>query len=90
MKRIAVLTSGGDSPGMNAAIRSVVRYADFKKIEVLGAIAGYRGLVNADLIPLGRRSVSNIINRGGTILKTARCEEFKTEEGLKKAVNGIK
>lgn len=90
MKRIAVLTSGGDSPGMNAAIRSVVRYADFKKIETLGVIAGYRGLINGDVIPLNRRSVSNIINRGGTILKTARSEEFKTEQGQKKAVEVIK
>lgn len=90
MKRIAVLTSGGDSPGMNAAIRAVVRYAGFKNIETVGVIAGYKGLVNADFIPLYHCSVSNIINRGGTILKTARCEEFKTEAGQKKAVENLK
>lgn len=75
---------------MNAAIRAVVRYADFKKIETLGVIAGYKGLVEGNIISLNRRSVSNIINRGGTILKTARCEEFKTKQGQKKAVEVIR
>ncbi|MFH1577675.1 MAG: 6-phosphofructokinase [Candidatus Omnitrophota bacterium] len=90
LKRIGVLTSGGDAPGMNAAIRSVVRYAIHNKLEVRGIISGYAGLINADLKPLNHRSVSNIINRGGTILKTARCREFLTQAGQKKAVEVIK
>lgn len=86
MKRIGVLTSGGDSPGMNAAVRSVVRSALTKKLEVMGIFRGYAGLLNEEIRPLNHRSVSNIINRGGTILKTSRSEEFKTREGQKKAV----
>ena len=73
IKRIGVLTSGGDVPGMNAAIRSIVRYAIHNNLEVMGIMRGYSGLINDELISLNHRSVSNIVNRGGTILKTARC-----------------
>jgi len=90
MKRIGVLTSGGDAPGMNAAVRSVVRYAIHNKIEVMGIFRGYQGLINEEMKLLDHRSVSNIINRGGTILKTMRCEEFKTKEGRKRAAEIIK
>ena len=86
MKTIAVLTSGGDAPGMNAAIRAVVRTACENGIRVLGVIRGYNGLINGDFIEMDLRSVSDIINRGGTILYTARCKEFATEEGMRKAV----
>ena len=84
------MTSGGDSPGMNAAIRSVVRTAIYRGVEVMGIFRGYAGLIEGDLQLLDHRSVSNIINRGGTILKTARCEEFKTRLGQRKAVEIIK
>ncbi|MFH1440695.1 MAG: 6-phosphofructokinase [Candidatus Omnitrophota bacterium] len=90
MKRIGVLTSGGDGSGMNAAIRSVVRFAIHHKLEVMGIFRGYAGLINEELKLLDHRSVSNIINRGGTILKTARCPEFMTEEGQRRAVEVIK
>jgi len=90
MKRIGVLTSGGDSPGMNAALRAVVRTALSRKIEVAGIFGGYSGLINGDVKTLGHRSVSNIISRGGTILKTSRCEEFKTKEGQEKAIEILK
>jgi len=90
IKRIGVLTSGGDAPGMNAAIRSVVRYAISNKLEVMGIFRGYMGLINEDLKLLNHRSVSNIINRGGTILKTVRCPEFLAEEGQARAVETIK
>jgi 6-phosphofructokinase 1 len=90
IKRIGVLTSGGDAPGMNAAIRSVVRYAIHNKLEVVGIFRGFAGLINGELKQLNHRSVSNIINRGGTILKTARCDEFLTEEGQRQAVGVIK
>ena len=90
IKRIGVLTSGGDAPGMNAAIRSVVRYGVHHKLEVIGIFRGYAGLINGDLKPLDHRSVSGIINRGGTILETARCDEFLTEEGRRKAVEVLK
>lgn len=90
IKRIGVLTSGGDAPGMNAAIRSVVRYAIHNKLEVIGVSCGFAGLISEKLKPLNHRSVSNIINRGGTILKTARCGEFLTPEGQKRAVEVIK
>jgi 6-phosphofructokinase 1 len=86
IKKIGILTSGGDGPGMNAAIRSVVRYALHYGIEVAGIMRGYQGLLEEDIIPMGHRSVSNIINRGGTILKTARSKEFSTDEGKNKAV----
>jgi 6-phosphofructokinase 1 len=90
IKRIGVLTSGGDAPGMNAAIRSVVRYATHHNLEVMGIFRGYAGLINEELKLFNHRSVSNIINQGGTILKTARCPEFLTEEGQKRAVEVIK
>ncbi len=83
MKKIAVLTSGGDAPGMNVAIRAVVRRGIFKKLHVIGIRHGYQGLMDGDYIPLGLGSVGDIIHRGGTILYTARCEAFKTEDGQK-------
>ena len=88
MKRIGVLTSGGDAPGMNACIRAIVRYGVSHKLEVIGIRRGYLGILEEDFIKLGSRSVANIIYRGGTILETARCEEMKTEEGIGRA-NGI-
>ena len=81
MKRIAVLTSGGDASGMNAAIRSVTRTAIYRGWEVFGVRHGYAGLIANDLVALGLRSVSGIIQHGGTMLGTARCEEFKTDDG---------
>ncbi|MET4081100.1 6-phosphofructokinase 1 [Pedobacter sp. UYP30] len=86
IRKIGVLTSGGDSPGMNAAIRAVVRASIYYNIEVTGFIRGYEGLINNDFIEMDRKSVANIIQRGGTILKTARSEEFLTVEGRKKAL----
>ncbi|MXQ54120.1 6-phosphofructokinase [Shimazuella alba] len=86
MKRIAVLTSGGDAPGMNAAIRAVVRAAIFAGMEVFGVKRGYTGLIQGDIIPLPLGSVGDIIHRGGTILYTARSDEFRTEEGQAKAL----
>ena len=86
VKRIGVLTSGGDSPGMNAAVRAVVRTADLLGIDCIGIRRGYNGLINGDFVKLDADSVSHIINRGGTILYTARSDEFPTEEGQKKAV----
>lgn len=85
MKTIGVLTSGGDAPGMNAAIRGVVRFGVQRGMKVLGAIRGYNGLIKGDLIELNSRSVSDIINRGGTALYTARCKEFREMEGVLKA-----
>ncbi|MGB2630316.1 MAG: 6-phosphofructokinase [Candidatus Omnitrophota bacterium] len=90
MKRIGVLTSGGDAPGMNAAIRSVVRKAIFEGLEVRGVMRGYAGLIDGEIIEMDSRSVSNILGRGGTILKTARSKEFMTREGQEKAVKVIK
>ncbi|MCR4336650.1 MAG: 6-phosphofructokinase [Candidatus Omnitrophica bacterium] len=90
MRKIGILTSGGDGPGMNAAIRSIVRSALFRGLQVAGIMRGYQGLIDGDVVDLNHRSVSNIINRGGTILKTARCEEFKTLEGQQKAVEVLK
>ena len=90
IKNIGVLTSGGDSPGMNAAIRAVVRASIYYDIEVTGFIRGYEGLINNDFIPMDRKSVANIIQRGGTILKTARSEAFKTVEGRKTACENLK
>lgn len=86
---ICVLTSGGDAPGMNAALRSIVRSAVKRNIKVFGARHGYKGLIENDFVELDVNSVANIIHRGGTILKTARSNEFKTEEGLKKAKQNI-
>jgi 6-phosphofructokinase len=90
VKKIGVLTSGGDSPGMNAAIRAVVRTAVYEGLEVVGIMCGYQGMINADFKPLYAHSVSDIIQRGGTILKTARCEEFRTPEGRAKAYSNLK
>ena len=85
IRRIGVLTSGGDAPGMNALIRSVVRSASANDISVLGIRRGYSGLINGDIIEMGARSVDGIIRKGGTMLYTARCKEMMTEEGLQKA-----
>ena len=90
IKRIAVLTTGGDAPGMNAAIRAVVRCAINNKLEVMGVFRGWWGLINEELKLLDHRSVSGIINQGGTILKTARCPEFHTKEGQQRAYETIK
>lgn len=90
MKKIAVLTSGGDAPGMNAAIRAVVRTALSKGIEVMGVQRGYSGLINGELFSMDKTSVSDIIQRGGTILRTARLPEFKDEEVRKRAVKILK
>ncbi len=89
MKRIAVMTSGGDSPGMNAAIRAVVRTGMEDEIEVYGVRQGYSGLINGDIHPLTSIEVSGILQRGGTILQTARNEEFKTEAGQKRALRRL-
>lgn len=85
IKKIGVLTSGGDSPGMNAAIRSVVRSASYYKLECAGIYRGYQGLIEGDIVPMNARSVHHIIQKGGTILKSARSKEFRTVEGRKKA-----
>ena len=90
MKRIGVLTSGGDAPGMNAAIRAVVRAASHYGLEIYGIKKGYVGLIEGDYTEMTARSVSDILQRGGTVLQTARCKEFKTEEGIKKAVEKAK
>ena len=90
MKTIGVLTSGGDAPGMNAAIRAVVRSGCENGMRVMGIRRGYNGLMQGDMYEMNLRSVSNIINRGGTILYSARSPEFKTEEGLQKALNVAK
>jgi len=85
IQKIGVLTSGGDSPGMNAAIRSVVRTCAFHNIECVGIYRGYQGMIEGDFKEMGPRSVNNIVNKGGTILKSARSLDFKTPEGRKKA-----
>ena len=85
IKKIGVMTSGGDSPGMNAAIRSVVRSCTHYRIDCIGIYRGYQGMIEGDFIELDARSVSSIINKGGTILKSARSDEFRTKEGRKKA-----
>lgn len=87
ISRIGVLTSGGDAPGMNAAVRAIVRYGIEAELEVYGIYKGYEGLINGLIKEMNRRSVSDILQRGGTILKTARSEEFKTEEGVKKGID---
>lgn len=89
MQRIGVLTSGGDAPGMNAAIRAVVRTGIARGWEVLGVRYGFRGLIGGDVRPLGPRDVSGIIQRGGTVLGSARCPEFTTEQGLQAALAQI-
>lgn len=85
-RKIGILTSGGDAPGMNAAVRAVARKALYEGIEVVGIEGGYSGLINGNLRPLDNRSVSNIITLGGTILYSSRCPEFKTPEGMAKAI----
>jgi 6-phosphofructokinase 1 len=85
INKLAVMTSGGDSPGMNAAIRSVVRTCAYYKIECIGIYRGYQGMIEGDFTSFTARSVNNIINKGGTILKSARSDEFRTSEGRKKA-----
>ncbi|MEQ6377785.1 6-phosphofructokinase [Bacillaceae bacterium S4-13-58] len=90
MKKIGVLTSGGDSPGMNAAIRAVVRKGIYHDLEVYGIKYGYQGLINGDIQKMEIGSVGDIIQRGGTVLYTARCEEFKTEEGQQKGIEQLK
>lgn len=87
MKNIAILTSGGDAPGMNSAIRAVVRTAIYNDINVLGIREGYRGLVNGDIYNMDISSVADIIHRGGTMLRSSRSEEFMTDAGFKKALN---
>lgn len=89
MKRIGVLTSGGDAPGMNAAIRAVVRTAIYHGLEPHGIRRGYQGLIEGDIFPMEAKDVSNIIQRGGTMLKTARCNEFREEAGRRKAYEQI-
>ncbi|MFZ5944360.1 MAG: 6-phosphofructokinase [Bacillota bacterium] len=89
MKRIAVLTSGGDSPGMNAAIRSVVRTAIYNNLQIFGIKRGYSGLINGEFINMNLGSVADIIHRGGTILHTARCKDFYTLEGREKAIEKL-
>ena len=86
IRNIGVLTSGGDAPGMNAAIRAVVRVGSYYGLRVFGVKRGYNGLIKGDLVEMSARSVSETLQRGGTILQTARCLEFKEEEGVKKAV----
>ena len=90
VKRIGVLTSGGDAPGMNACVRAVVRSALYHGIECYGIRRGYHGLIHGDVVKLNEKSVSHIINRGGTILYSARSKEFMTEEGQQKAVSTCK
>lgn len=89
-KKIAVMTSGGDSPGMNAAIRSVVRTCAYYKKDCVGIYRGFQGMIEGDFIELKARTVNNIINKGGTILKTARSKDFRTAEGRKKAFEQLK
>ena len=90
IKNIAVLTSGGDAPGMNACIRAAVRTGIYNGVNMFGVLQGYQGLIDNNIIPMGSRSVSNIIQLGGTILKTARCLDFKTDEGMKIAYDNLK
>jgi len=90
VKKIAVLTSGGDAPGMNAAIRSVVRACAFYKIKCIGVYRGYQGMIEGDFKEMNARSVNNIINKGGTILKSARSDDFRTKDGRQKAFEQLK
>jgi 6-phosphofructokinase 1 len=89
MKKIGVITSGGDSPGMNACLRAVVRTAVYNKIECIGFFRGYEGILDNKFLPMGPTYVSGIIQRGGTILKTARSDRFRTEEGVKLAAKNL-
>ncbi len=90
IRTIGILTSGGDAPGMNAAIRAVVRTGCYHNLDVMGVIRGYNGLINGELIKMSARSVSETLQRGGTILQTARCLEFKTPEGVRSAYETAK
>ncbi len=90
ISKLAVLTSGGDAPGMNPCIRSVVRTAIYNGLEVVGIRRGYQGLIDGDMYEMETRSVSNILNLGGTILKTARCLPFRTDEGMESAYQNLK
>ena len=90
IKKIAVLTSGGDSPGMNTALRAVVRTCAYNKIDCVGVSRGFQGLINDDIKTLKTRSVRGIINRGGTMLYSARSDEFRTKEGREKAFENVK
>lgn len=90
ISKIGVFTSGGDAPGMNAALRAVVRASIYYKKEVCGIMQGYEGMISGEIVKLGARSVGNIIQRGGTILKSARSAEFRTKEGREKAYTNIK
>ncbi|HAC15006.1 MAG TPA: 6-phosphofructokinase, partial [Bacteroidetes bacterium] len=90
IKRIGVFTSGGDSPGMNAAVRAVVRTARANDIEVIGIRYGYQGMIKGDFVEMDSTSVSNIIQQGGTILKSARSDEFRTKEGRIKANDNVR
>jgi len=90
ISKIAVLTSGGDAPGMNPCIRSVVRTAIFNGLSVVGIRRGYQGLIEDDIEDMGTRSVSNILALGGTILKTARCLPFRTDEGMETAYQNLR
>ncbi|MBP3258312.1 MAG: 6-phosphofructokinase, partial [Bacteroidales bacterium] len=89
IETIGILTSGGDAPGMNAAIRAVTRSARFHNMNVVGIMRGYQGLIDKEFVKFTSSSVSNTIQRGGTILKTARCSEFLTPEGRKKAYDNM-
>ncbi|KXK55865.1 MAG: 6-phosphofructokinase [Chlorobi bacterium] len=90
MKRIGIFTSGGDAPGMNACIRAAVRYGIAKGLQVFGIKRGYQGMIDGDIIPMDRASVSGIIGRGGTVLGTDRCPKFATPEGRKQALENLK
>jgi 6-phosphofructokinase 1 len=90
MKRIGVVTAGGDAPGMNACLRAVVRSAIYHGLEVIGIEEGFAGLIQGKCRKMNARSVSGIINMGGTILRTKRCEEMKTSQGLEKAVREVR
>ena len=89
VNKIAVLTSGGDAPGMNAAIRAVVRTCSYHDVEILGIYRGFQGMIEDDFVELNARSVRNIINKGGTFLKSARSEGFRTKEGRENAYNNL-
>ena len=90
MRKLGVLTSGGDAPGMNACIRAVVRYGIKRELEIIGIRRGYAGLLDSDFVDLDNRAVGNIIQRGGTFLGTARCDEMKTKGGINKAVQNLR
>ena len=90
IRKVAVMTSGGDSPGMNAAIRAVVRSCAYYKLECVGIYRGYEGMIEGDIVPMSARDVHHIIGKGGTMLKTARSKEFRTIEGRKKAYDSLK